>query len=347
MPRTRSLAWSELKIGIIAVAALALATMLILAVGGGAGGLFGSTYTLTTRFDNVQGLKSGAVVRLAGVEVGTVEDIQFAGSEVEVLLEVSTDMQSRITTESRASIGSLSLLGEPIIEISPGSGGTPLGDGDVLPSERAAGQLSDVAESATQSLEQVSAILRDIRAGKGTVGRLFSDDVLYKEITAFVGAAQDVAAGLRDGQGTLGRLVKDPAAYQRLNASLENLQEMTRRISAGEGSLGRLLNDDALASSLTSAAGNFDRVTERLNSGDNTMGKLLTEQELYDRFNSLAARIDQLTASLNSGEGTAGRLLQDRQLYENMNAAASELRSLIGDIRKDPRKYLNVRVSIF
>ena len=347
MPRTRSLAWSELKIGIIAVAALGLATMLILAVGGGAGGLFGSRYSLRTRFDNVQGLKPGAVVRVAGVEVGTVEDIAFAGSEVEVRLEVATDMQSRITTESRASIGSLSLLGEPIIEISPGSGGTPLQDGEFLPSQRSAGQLSDVAESATQSLGQVSDILRDIRGGKGTIGRLFSDDALYKEITAFVGAAQDVAAGLRDGQGTLGQLVKNPDAYQRLNASLENLQELTRRINEGEGSLGRLLNDDALAASVTSAAGNFDRTSERLNSGDNTMGKLLTEQELYDRFNSLAGRVDRLAEGLNSGEGTAGRLLHDRQLYENMNAAASELRSLIGDIRKDPRKYLNVRVSIF
>ena len=68
MPRTRSLAWSELKIGIIAVAAIALASMLIVAVGAGAGGLFGGRYELKTRFSNVQGLKSGAVVRVAGVE---------------------------------------------------------------------------------------------------------------------------------------------------------------------------------------------------------------------------------------------------------------------------------------
>jgi phospholipid/cholesterol/gamma-HCH transport system substrate-binding protein len=54
-----------------------------------------------------------------------------------------------------------------------------------------------------------------------------------------------------------------------------------------------------------------------------------------------------LTANLNQGTGTAGQLLHDKQLYDNMNAAASELRSLIGDIRKDPKKYLNVRVSIF
>jgi phospholipid/cholesterol/gamma-HCH transport system substrate-binding protein len=54
-----------------------------------------------------------------------------------------------------------------------------------------------------------------------------------------------------------------------------------------------------------------------------------------------------LAADLEQGKGAAGQLLQDKQLYENMNGAASELRGLIGDIRKDPKKYLNVRVSIF
>jgi phospholipid/cholesterol/gamma-HCH transport system substrate-binding protein len=346
MPRTRSLAWSELKIGIIAVAALVLAAMLIVAVGG-AGGFFWQQYNLKTRFIDVAGLKPGAVVRVAGVEVGKVDDIEFAGSEVDVFLKVNKDMQSRITTDSRASIGSLSLLGEPIIDISPSSQGTPLKDGDFIPSERAAGQLSDVAAGATQSLEQINALLKEVRAGRGTVGKLFSDDALYKEITQFVAAAEGVAASLRDGRGTLGQLIKDPSAYNRLNASLAGLQEITGRINRGEGSLGKLLQDEALAKSLTSAAGNFDKVTSRMNSNDNTLGKLLTEKELYDRINALSGRIDKLVEGLQSGEGTAGQLLHDKQLYENMNAAASELRALIGDIRKDPKKYLNVRVSIF
>ena len=61
----------------------------------------------------------------------------------------------------------------------------------------------------------------------------------------------------------------------------------------------------------------------------------------------MALRIDKLTTDLQQGQGTAGQLLHDKQLYENMNQAASELRGLIGDIRKDPKKYLNVKVSIF
>ena len=73
----------------------------------------------------------------------------------------------------------------------------------------------------------------------------------------------------------------------------------------------------------------------------------MTEKELYDRINSMANRLDELTRNLNAGQGTAGQLLHDKQLYDNMNSAANELKGLIADIRKDPKKYLNVRVSIF
>ena len=347
MPRTRSLAWAELKIGVVAVAAITLAVMIIVAVGGAGGSLFASRYELRTKFADVKGLKSGAVVRVAGVEVGKVTEIAFEGAEVEVRLEIVEEMQQRITSDSRASIGSLSLLGEPVIDISPASSGTPLKDGDFIAAERAPGQLADVAEGATQTLEQITGMLRDIRAGKGNVGKLFTDDELYREINAFVAAAEGVAGGLNRGQGTLGMLLKDPTAYRRMEAALAQLQEITRRVSAGEGSLGRLVRDDALAKSLTSTSGNVERITGRLEKGEGTAGKLLTDKELYDRFNSVASRVDRLVADMNQGEGTAGSLLRDKQLYENMNAAASELRALVSDIRKDPRKYLNVRVSIF
>src|SRR6185295_5122420 len=346
MPRTRSLAWSELKIGIVAVVAIGLAIMLVVAVGG-QGGFSWQRYKLKTKFSNVQGLKSGAIVRVAGVEVGKVTDIDFVGADVEVVVEVNEEQKSRITDQSRASIGSLSLLGEPTIEISPASSGTPLKDGDFIPSARTPGQIGDVAENATQTLEQTTALIKEIRAGKGTVGKLFTDDQVYREVNQLVASAQAVTTAINQGKGSLGMFVRDPALYRQVNASVANLQEMTRRINAGEGSLGRLLKDEQFAKSLSSASTNLDQVTGKLSRGEGTMGKLLTEQQLYDRFNSIASRIDKLTSDLEQGQGAAGQLLQNQQLYENMNGAASELLGLIGDIRKDPKKYLNVRVSIF
>jgi phospholipid/cholesterol/gamma-HCH transport system substrate-binding protein len=346
MPRTRSLAWSQLKIGILAVAAMVLAVMIVIAVGG-QGGLPWNRYTLKTRFPNVQGLKSGAVVRVAGVDVGKVTDVRFVGAEVQITLQVNEENKSRITDHSRATIGSLSLLGEPIIEISPSSEGTPLKDGDFIPSGKPAAQIAEVAESATHTLDEATAIIKDMRAGKGTVGKLFTDDQMYREMNELVASTQAVAASINRGSGTLGMLVKDPAAYRQANAALANLQEITRRISAGEGSLGKLLKDDALAKSVSAASGNLEQVTGRLSRGEGTAGKLLTDQQLYDRFNSIASRIDKLATDLEQGQGSAGQLLHDKQLYENMNGAANELKALIGDIRKDPKKYLNVRVSIF
>ncbi len=346
MPRTRSLAWSELKVGILAVSAIALAAMLIIAVGG-QGGFAWERYELKTKFADVQGLKSGAIVRVAGVDVGKVTDVALTGAEVEITLEVNEENRPRITDQSRASIGSLSLLGEPIVIITPAPQGTSLPDGAYIPSERARGQIAETAESATQSLNEATAMLKDIRAGKGTFGKLFTDEALYRDINAFVGSAQAVADELNRGRGTLGMLVKDPAAYRQLTDALASLNEITRRINAGEGSLGRLLKDDAMARSFTSASANIDDITGRLKKGDGTLGKLLTDQQLFDRLNTLTGRIDTLVGSLEQGQGTAGQLLQNQQLYENMNGAADELKKLIGDIRKDPKKYLNVRVSIF
>jgi phospholipid/cholesterol/gamma-HCH transport system substrate-binding protein len=205
MPRTRSLAWSELKIGIVAVIAIGMAVMFIIAVGG-QGGFSWEQYELITKFPDVKGLKSGAVVRVAGVEVGKVDEVKLTGSEVEVRLKVNEENKPRITEQSRATIGSLSLLGEPVIDILPSTEGRQLQDGDVLPAGRAPGQLADVAEGATQALQQVTGIMQDIRSGKGTVGKLFTDDTVYREVEGFVRAAERVTTAVADGKGTLGKL---------------------------------------------------------------------------------------------------------------------------------------------
>jgi phospholipid/cholesterol/gamma-HCH transport system substrate-binding protein len=347
MPRTRSLAWSELKIGVLGIIALALTAALVFSVGGQAGLFSWQRIKLKTTFDDVRGLKEGAVVRLAGVEVGKVSEVSFGAKGVDVMLEVNDDMQSRIMTDSTASIGSLSLLGEPIIELTPGRSGTPIPDGGFINPGRSPSAVSDVAASANRGLEEATRLIQSVREGKGTIGKLFTDEQLYREVNAFVTAAENVATHISRGRGTLGRLVQDPAAAKSLEASLANLDAITRQINAGEGSLGRLLKDDAIAKSASSAFSNIDTLTGQLNKGQGTAGKLFTEEELYNRLNSLAGRIDSLTKALNEGDGTAGRLLRDKQLYENMNAATNELRGLISDIRKDPKKYLNVRVSIF
>jgi phospholipid/cholesterol/gamma-HCH transport system substrate-binding protein len=73
----------------------------------------------------------------------------------------------------------------------------------------------------------------------------------------------------------------------------------------------------------------------------------MTNRELFDRFNSTADRLDKLVASLNSGEGTAGQLLHDKQMYENLNKTITSVNELVAAIKANPKKYLNVKVSLF
>lgn len=346
MPRTRSLAFAELKIGILSIVAIALVAFVILMLTG-TGGFFWQRYWLKAQFKDVSGLKAGAPVRVAGVEVGTVKGIDFVGDRVDVRFQVSKNMRARITRQSIASLGSLSLLGQTTIDITPAMGGDPIPEWGYVKSGAAPGQLADVATSASEGLQEATLLLREMRQGKGTLGQLFSDPKLYQEMDRLVTTMGNVADRIQGGRGTAGKLVNDAAVYESLRSSLTSLNGMLQRVSAGEGPLGRLVNDDRLAGSITATTGNLQEVTGKLNRGSGSAGKLLNDADLYNRLSSTATRLEQLTTRLSEGQGTAGQLLQDKQLYENMNGAASELRSLIAAIKKDPRKYLSVKVSVF
>ena len=126
MPRTRSLAWSELKIGIAGLVALVLLILIVVGVGG-EGGYFWQRYPLRARFDNVQGLKAGAVVRLSGKEIGTVTDVEFSGPQVEVRFEVLDAVKPahHDGVDSRRSAPS-ACSANPSWTSRAASGGTPL-----------------------------------------------------------------------------------------------------------------------------------------------------------------------------------------------------------------------------
>jgi phospholipid/cholesterol/gamma-HCH transport system substrate-binding protein len=286
-------------------------------------------------------------VRLAGIEVGSVVETPLSGEEVDVVFEVNEDFRDRITTASVATLGSVSLLGESAVDITPSNQGTPIPEFGYVPTGRTAAALSDVTNQANEGIGELTNLLRDVRAGRGTIGKLMTDDQLYVELRQFTQAAGELTRGIRDGKGTLGKLVTDPRTANALEASLTNLENITAQINSGQGSLGKILKDDAFANSLNGATTNLQDLTGKINRGEGTMGKLVTDQSLYNRLDAVTGRFDQLLATLNAGEGTAGQLLKDKQLYENMNGTVTELRNLLSAIQSDPKKYLNLKISIF
>jgi phospholipid/cholesterol/gamma-HCH transport system substrate-binding protein len=346
MPRTRSLAWAELKFGLIAVFALVMAGLLIFAVGGG-GGFFWQNYPLKVQFPNVAGLMSGSPVRVAGVEVGSVTDVKLVPSGAEVSFTMLDELRPVITNRSTAKIGSISLLGEGAVDIEAAPGGTPIPDWGYVPAGKPAPTIAELTEQAGMGVADVTELIADLRKGKGTVGKLLTDEAVYQEFNNLIAAANRVAQSVEKGKGTLGKFANDPKVYDELHASVANLNSITTKLKNGEGSLGQLLNDPAMAKSVTATTTNLESVTGRLNRGEGTAGKLLTDDALYKRLDSVSTRLDTVLQNLNDGQGTAGQLLHDKQLYENMNQTVAEMHALIAQIRKDPKKYLNVKVSIF
>jgi phospholipid/cholesterol/gamma-HCH transport system substrate-binding protein len=216
MPRTRSIAWAELKIGIIGVTAIALASALVIAVSG-QGGFSWQRFPVKTIFDDVQGMRTGAVVRVSGRDVGKVTSVAFSGAKVEVGLELSKEVRPLITDQSVASMGSLSLLGEPIILISAAPQGTPVEDWAYITSDQSSGAFADAATAAATALEQGQnalvlgqQLMRDVQSGRESLGKLVTDDALYREMTTLAASASALTTQIASGKGTVGALMNDP-----------------------------------------------------------------------------------------------------------------------------------------
>src|SRR5213080_4014828 len=346
MPRTRSLKWSELKIGMMAVFAIFIAASLILALSG-QGGFWWQRYRVKARFSNAGGVNQGSIVRVSGVKVGSVTNLDFAGPQIEMTLQLRKDMQPLVRTTSRATIGSMSLLGEGAVDIGASTTGDPIPEWGYVPTAPLAPALSDVTAQASTGIADLNAVLHDLRQGRGTVGKLMTDQQLYNELRQFTEAAREVTQGLQRGKGTLGQLLNNPESAKQLQASLTNLTTITDKINKGQGSIGQLMNDPAFAKSLSGATSNFESLSAKLNKGEGTAAKLVNDAALYNRLNAVTTQLEQLTTNLNKGEGTMGRLMQDRQLYDNINKTVTELHDLVADIRKDPKKFLSAKISIF
>ncbi len=90
----------------------------------------GRNYTVFAEFTSVSGLKSGASVEIAGVEVGRVKEITLKDDRALVALAI--DEGIRLYTDTIASIKTRGIIGEKFMALSPGGGGDPLQPGETI-----------------------------------------------------------------------------------------------------------------------------------------------------------------------------------------------------------------------
>lgn len=348
--KSRALTWTELRVGLVVIASLAILAFTILYIGGGGGSPFARHYVLKALMSDVNGLKPGAPVRVGGVEVGSVTKVGFAGESAPGLIEVDMRLdhkvKGRITTESEATLGSLGLLGEKAVDITTSARGIRIEDGGLVRAQ-AEDPFKGLLSDASESTAHIRRILARMDAGEGFIGKALRDEELYSRMADVSQRLQNVTRRLESQEGPLGRIINDREMSQRLASSVKGIDAAVARVESGEGALGALSKDQTLARDLKGVASNLNDLTGRLQRGEGTLGRLVHDDTLFRKVDDISTRLDGLLKRLEAGEGTAGRLLQDPELYNTLSATLKEAHGLVGDIRKDPGKYLRVKLSLF
>lgn len=360
MKRSENLRWAQVKTGIFILIAILLFCGGVLMMGDKTK-MFIDKGTLAVIMPDVAGLKVGAPVWLAGVDVGLVTDIGFEtpeqNNEITVLLQIDKDALKKINSDSRIIIKTRGLMGEKYVDITP-SQHFSVSPPKVIRGENVA-RLDDVMMKAGASFDRLNRVMERVEQGEGTLGKLMTDKKLYDNLATLSFELKVLADTVNRGEGSLGKLMRSDEPYNKIIAILGRADATLTDIQSADGTLGKLVRDRELydkmvklADKSSLAADDMRELKKVLTSKENTIGKLLTDKELYDKGVALVTSADSAVKAyedaagrLKTKEGTAGKLLNDREAYDKLVTMIESIDALIRDIKANPSKY--VKLSLF
>src|SRR3989337_1951891 len=275
----------NLKVGIFVLLSLVIFFVFIFALGGESG-LFKRTYKVQTSFTNTAGLSQGAAVRLSGVLIGSVKEIQFPENPddnfIKVLMEVNEEGIRRIGPDAIATIRTEGLLGDKYIEIIKGTREVSKEVPKVVQiTSYTPPQLEKVVKGLgkEENIENVNATIASVR---NTVQAIENEPGLLH--TLFYGKKKKSGKGF------------DENTLEKLDVTVTMLNQLLTEINSGDGALNAALYDenlrkqlaetitsintaaqeiggeDGVASDLKETMSNFRKISESLAGGDGTLG---------------------------------------------------------------------------
>lgn len=307
--------------------------------------LFEDKYKLWTSFDRVEGLVSGAPVRLAGLEVGIVTDIKFpkALEKTEVIVEMKIDrrVMERIREDSLASINTMGLMGDKYIEISIGTSDKPIiKEGDKIKNVNPPNyfEILDKGSLAFNKLTKVAdsldEILSRINRGEGIVGQLLTEKGKYSESLSKLGNAVDklnqIFTQLSEGKGTIGKLLQDDELSKDVKGSFTSLHDILEAIKSGEGTLGALIYHsekyEKMLDDLQKTSQSLAKITQSVEDGEGLLGSLIKDpkqKEILNDMQKATSSLKETLMKIENGEGTLGALINDPTVYEDIKTIIS------------------------
>jgi phospholipid/cholesterol/gamma-HCH transport system substrate-binding protein len=357
MPVQKQASWARLKVGILALFAMAILAVLIFLITGDTN-IFESNVAIYTYMADAAALTTAAPVNLDGIPIGKVKLIRLSGLKdprrlVRIEMQIPEHELKDIPTDSMASISAANVLGTKYINIKTGKATTTITAGSEIPSV-GTGEFEDLIQqglsvmaSVQDTVQRVDKVVEVVESGKGTIGKLLVDETLYNNLLGILGQVKQLADTLNSDNGTIGKLIHDPELYNQVHGSLNRLDEMLQQLQAGQGTAGKFLKDPAIYNETQQTIAGVHKLVDNLNAGKGTAGQLLTNEDLSNQLKATLAKVDSIIDKVASGQGTLGQLLVNQQLYDNLNGATREMHLLMKDFRANPKKFLRIKLGLF
>ncbi|MBZ5723424.1 MAG: MlaD family protein [Acidobacteriia bacterium] len=349
--------WSQLKVGIVALASCLILAVLVFLLTSSRG-LFRRDVLLFTYMDDASGMGDGSPVRLNGITVGYLDKLELTNSRdpkrtVRFDMRVQAQYLNDIPVDSVAGISAANLLGDKFVNITKGK--SPQ---HVQPdAELASLQAQDIPELMAQSanllqsfqgvVTRVDNLLAGVEAGKGNIGKLIKDEQLYNTLNSIASEGNNLLSDVRTGNGTLSKLLYDDSLYQELRSPVKRIDSILADLQAGQGTAGKLMQDPALFNDAHQLLGEMQKLVADVNAGKGTAGKLLKDEQLHQRIQQLVAKLSGTLDKIDAGQGSLGQFIVNPQLYEALTGVTREFQSLAKDMRANPKKFLTIRLVLF
>lgn len=225
----------EVKVGIFVAIGLGLVMFGIVMVGGGQS-IFQRSYSYKARFNQIEGLVEGATVKIAGIKVGQVTNVELLHDKNQVIVtfSVASRYHKSIHDGSTVGIQTQGMLGDRYLIVYSGNSDSPVAkEGTELKAE-APKDLKDYLSDADEVLDKLKGSLGHIDTILGSFAREGRSETFFRNISGFSNNMNDGTKGLREasshlnsiltkidrGEGTIGSLVNDPALYDDIRALL-------------------------------------------------------------------------------------------------------------------------------
>ncbi len=340
MPSARAVRWAQMRVAVLAVAAVAILSVLVYLLSGGT--LFRPKTTLRIYVPDASGLAPGAPVRLNGILVGKIRSVRLSGSAdprrvVEVRMAIEENYVRQIPRDSVSMTAADNLLGDLFIDITKGKSPQSAPPGGEIPFQPAPDLMKQIdIEQFEDRMRAIDQFLADLQAGKSAFGQfLISDDLYRQTVERVAGLQNDLHAAL-SATGSVGQLVYQDTAHRDLSTQLRQLDERLAEVQDSA-----FMKDPAQYEEWRARIGDLRQGLNRLKETP-----WLKDDVMHRQWSKgLAALIESVDA-FNMGQG-AGRMLTDPQPYESLNGSLRELEQSVREFRADPRKFLRIRFKLF